>query len=160
MNIAAMNVKISFQKSSVVTDEIGNHTNEWVDYFSCYATVSDKTAHEADTAGQTVTSERMDFTVRYCSETAAVTSTGHINAMADNDRILRHALSYVDTPDGERVPSLARVIYEKYLAYQGMETGTVPQTGRSGFFYLPYTAEPGNYYDGVSIADSTHVRQI
>lgn len=76
MNIAAMNVKISFQKSCVVTDEIGNHTNEWVDYFSCYATVSDKTADEADTAGQTVTSERMDFTVRYCSETAAVTSTG------------------------------------------------------------------------------------
>ena len=86
-------------------------------------------------------------------ELAAVTSTGHINAMADNDGILRHALSYVDTPDGERVPSFARVIYEKYLAYQGMETGTVPQTGRSGFFYLPYTAEPGNYYDGVSIAD-------
>ena len=39
MNIAAMNVRICFQKSSVVTDEIGNHTNEWVDYFSCYATV-------------------------------------------------------------------------------------------------------------------------
>ena len=76
MNIAAMNVRICFQKSSVVTDEIGNHTNEWADYFSCYATVSDKTADEADTAGQTVTSARMDFTVRYCSETAAVTSTG------------------------------------------------------------------------------------
>ena len=76
MNIAAMNVRICFQKSSVVTDEIGNHTNEWVDYFSCYATVCVKCADDPDTAWLAVTSERMDFTVRYCSETAAVTSTG------------------------------------------------------------------------------------
>ena len=86
-------------------------------------------------------------------ELAAVTSTGHINAMADNDGILRHALSYVDTPDGERVPSFARVIYEKYLERQGVDGGTIPKTDPNGFFYLPYTAEPGGYYDGVSIAD-------
>ena len=32
---------------------------------------------------------------------AAVTDTGHINAMADGDGIIRHALLYVDTPAGE-----------------------------------------------------------
>ena len=84
---------------------------------------------------------------------AAVTSTGHINAMADSDGILRHALSHVDTPEGEQVPSFARVVYEKYLERQGLEAGTAPETDPNGFFYLPYTAEPGGYYDGVSIAD-------
>ena len=77
MNIAAMNVRIRFQKNSVVTDEIGNHTNEWVDYFSCYATVSDKTADETDAVGQIVTKERMDFTVRYCKETKIITSKNY-----------------------------------------------------------------------------------
>ena len=39
MNIAAMRIRITFQKSQVVKDEIGNHTNEWVDYFSCYVKI-------------------------------------------------------------------------------------------------------------------------
>lgn len=86
-------------------------------------------------------------------ELAAVTSTGHINAMADNDGILRHALSYVDTPEGERVPSFARVVYEKYQAYHGLDDVVTPETNADGFFYLPYSTEPGGYYDGVSIAD-------
>lgn len=74
MNIATMNVRICIQKSRTVTDEIGNHKSMWEDYFSCYATVSDKTADEGDTAGQTIVNERMDFTVRFCQETKAITS--------------------------------------------------------------------------------------
>ena len=31
MDIAAMNVRIKFQKNAVVTDKIGNHTNSWTD---------------------------------------------------------------------------------------------------------------------------------
>ena len=37
MNISNMNVRITFQKNAVVIDKIGNHTNEWQDYYSCYA---------------------------------------------------------------------------------------------------------------------------
>lgn len=77
MNIAAMNVRIHFQKNRTVTDEIGNHKSEWEDYFSCYATVSDKTADETDVVGQIVTKERMDFTVRYCKETKIITSKNY-----------------------------------------------------------------------------------
>lgn len=84
---------------------------------------------------------------------AQVTRTGHINAMADSDGILRHALSYVDTPEGERVPSFARVVYETYLERTGMAGETVPATDESGFFFLPYTARPGGYSDGISVAD-------
>ncbi len=41
MDIAAMNVRITFQKNAVVTDKIGNRTNSWADYYSCFATLSD-----------------------------------------------------------------------------------------------------------------------
>ena len=72
MRIASMRIRITFQKHQVVTDEIGNHTNTWVNYFSCYATALEKDSGEKEVAGQTVVEENMDFTVRYCSETAEV----------------------------------------------------------------------------------------
>lgn len=83
---------------------------------------------------------------------AAVTDTGHINAMADNDGIIRHALLYVDTPAGERVNSFARTIYERYATYHELDVTSLPET-EDGFFYLPYSTAPGGYYDGVSFLD-------
>lgn len=83
---------------------------------------------------------------------AAVTDTGHINAMADGDGIIRHALLYVGTPAGERVNSFARTIYERYAAYHGLDVTPLPET-EDGFFYLPYSTAPGGYYDGVSFLD-------
>lgn len=79
------------------------------------------------------------------------TVQGHINAMADTDGILRHALLYVDLPDGQRVYSMA---YETAAAYCSVQEKQlkVPETGARGFFYVPYTAKPGGYDDGVSIA--------
>ena len=82
----------------------------------------------------------------------AVTDTGHINAMADGDGIIRHALLYVDTPAGERVNSFARTVYERYAAYHGLDVTPLPETA-DGFFYLPYSTAPGGYYDGVSFLD-------
>ena len=76
MHIAAMNVRIMFQKNTVVSDEIGNHTNEWTDYFSCYATTSTKTGKESEEAATNTVTEKLDFNVRYCSETAQITADG------------------------------------------------------------------------------------
>lgn len=76
---------------------------------------------------------------------------GHINAMPDADSIIRHALLKVDAPDGE-VYSFARKLYEMYCDFHGEEPNPLPKTN-GDFFYLPYTAGPGNYYDGVSVAD-------
>ena len=84
---------------------------------------------------------------------ASVTDTGHINAMADADGFIRHAMLYVDTPDGERVYSFARTIYEKYAAYHGLEVTPLPETDANGFFYLPYSAAPGGYDSGISVGD-------
>ena len=84
---------------------------------------------------------------------SAVTGTGHINAMADKDGIIRHALLYVDNPAGERVYSFARTIYEKYAAYHGLPLSPLPETNKDGFFYLPYTVAPGDYDSGISFVD-------
>ncbi len=73
MHISAMNVRITFQKNSVVVDEIGNHTNEWVNYYTCYATASTKSGDEKEEGAVTKVTERLDFNVRYCSETARIT---------------------------------------------------------------------------------------
>lgn len=72
MNISGMRIRITLQKNEVVKDEIGNHTNVWTDYFSCYATAVEKESDEDEVAGQTVVNEGMDFTIRYCSEVSTV----------------------------------------------------------------------------------------
>lgn len=72
MNIAAMNVKITFQQNEILTDEVGNHFNQWTDYFSCYATTSVKAAGEQEKSGVTRVSDTLCFTVRYCSETFVI----------------------------------------------------------------------------------------
>ena len=84
---------------------------------------------------------------------AAAADIGHINAMADTDGIIRHALLYVDNPKGERVYSFARTVYEKYAAYHDLPISPLPETNSNGFFYLPYTAAPGDYDGGISFVD-------
>lgn len=83
MNIAGLNVRIMIQKNVTVTDRIGNHKSVWTDYFSCWATASDQSGDESEEASQTREADRMDFTVRYCSETAAVTAKGYRILLGD-----------------------------------------------------------------------------
>jgi len=85
-------------------------------------------------------------------ELAAVTETGHINAMADNDAIMRHALYSIDVPGAGSVKPFARVVYEAYCRHRGEKPKAEPDT-TGGFFYLPYSAAHGAFYDGVSVAD-------
>lgn len=78
MDIAAMNERIMFQKNAVMTDKIGNHTNGWTDYYSCFATISDstgKSSAEENVAGLVVDSSDISFTVRFCKKALAVTTT-------------------------------------------------------------------------------------
>lgn len=79
--------------------------------------------------------------------------TGHINAMADTDGILRHALLYVDVPENGRLFSFARVIYERWCEAMGEEPNPCPETTEGGFFYLPFSAAAGAYCDGISFLD-------
>ena len=86
-------------------------------------------------------------------ELREVSWTGHINAMADSDSILRHAMLYVDVPEIGRVYSFSRTLYEMYAASHGIQATALPKTNAKGFFYIPFTAGPGSYYDSVSIVD-------
>lgn len=92
MDIAGMNVRITIQKNETVVDRIGNHKSVWKDYFTCWATCSTQTGSETDDAGQTLEEDKMDFTVRYSSETAAVVSTKYRIIL--NDRI--YNIDHVD----------------------------------------------------------------
>ena len=76
MDIAGLRVRITIQCNSTVVDRIGNHTSAWEDFFSCWATAttSGKRAEETQNAGYTQEDDRLDITVRWSSETAAVNS--------------------------------------------------------------------------------------
>lgn len=77
MEISLLNVRIIIQKQETVVDEIGNHTNIWTDYFSCYATVSGEGGTETAVAGLTVDDSDLSFTVRYSRKTSAVDMLGY-----------------------------------------------------------------------------------
>ena len=76
---------------------------------------------------------------------------GHINAMYDQDGVMRHAILYID-PDGQtRVYSMAWEVAKIYAESKG-KTLEKPHTGPTGQYYIPYSAKPGGYYDGVNLA--------
>lgn len=80
MDVALLNGKVSFLKNTVVTDAVGNHTNEWDEYYACFATIGGEglvSSKEKEAAGTTVEDVAMTVTVRYCEKTAAITSTGY-----------------------------------------------------------------------------------
>ena len=83
-----------------------------------------------------------------------VVGYGHVNAMTDSDGVLRHALYFVEY-EGERLPSLARALYERWCAAEGTAPNPYPAEA-DGVYYLPYTTGPGGYYEGASVADLLH----
>ncbi len=98
MNVALMNLRITFQKNTVVTDAIGNRKNAWEDYFSCYATISSESGAETENAGQTIPQANGAFTVRYCKESATVTSDGYRIRCGDD----LYNISYIDHQNNKR----------------------------------------------------------
>ncbi len=75
MNVALLNVEITFQKNSVEVDAIGNHKNGWENFYTCHATVSGESGREKQTTG--VTNEDVDlaFTIRWCKKASVINST-------------------------------------------------------------------------------------
>lgn len=70
-----MNERITVEKNTTVMDAVGNHKNEWTEYFSCACYTSTYSAQEKN--GEVTTEERtIAFNVRYCSELNNLSSTG------------------------------------------------------------------------------------
>ena len=76
MDIAGLNTRITIQKNQTIVDRYKNHTSVWADFFSCWATcvTSGRSAEESQEAGYTQKADRLDITVRWCGEIAAVNS--------------------------------------------------------------------------------------
>ena len=70
----------------------------------------------------------------------------HANGVLDSDRILRHGQLWIRKPDGEKVRSLARAVYERYCAYHGKTPNPDPPVTSSGLFYIRFTA-PHTFYE-------------
>ena len=83
----------------------------------------------------------------------AVTTQGHINAMYDQDGVLRHGILQIDLPDGESIPLFAYAIYQKYALAAGLPTELEVPTDSRHRFYVDFSALPGGFYDGISVSD-------
>ena len=97
-------------------------------------------------------------------ELRACTEQGHINAMSDTDGVMRHGVLYVEpgelAQEGDsRVYSMSYLAARKYMQ-QGDTSAEEPEDSTGAdiaadadqLFYIPYTGRPGDFFDGVSIA--------
>ena len=80
-----------------------------------------------------------------------VTTQGSINAMYDEDGVIRHATLYVE-PEGGRVYSMQYQAAKMYAEKNGFSI-TMPETDSRGRFYVTYSKKPGGYYDGYCLSD-------
>lgn len=83
---------------------------------------------------------------------AAVSRLGHINSMYDGDGVFRHAMLYIDLPDGRRIASFHYELYKLYADEYGLDSEIEPPL-EDNFWYLPFTDRPGSYYQGIGVAD-------
>ena len=77
MDIALLNEKITIEENKTEVDEIGNHTNSWASYYSCFATISGESGNEKSETGQIVADESISFTVRYCDLLSKLNTTNY-----------------------------------------------------------------------------------
>ena len=80
-------------------------------------------------------------------------TVGHINAMLDDDGILRHHMLQLTLPDDTIVPSMALAAAQMFRDHMGQEPVVLPPTDSRGFWYVPFTGLPGDLYENISVAD-------
>ncbi|EHI70059.1 phage head closure protein [Streptococcus ictaluri] len=77
MKISLFNERITILQSETKTDKIGNHLNEWTEFYSCFATISNENPQEVTEHGVRYDNSKLDFTIRYSSEVANISSIGY-----------------------------------------------------------------------------------
>lgn len=75
MDISKLRSRITIQQAVVQKDAIGNHTNAWVDFWSCTAYANLASGKEYGAAGQTLGSDTLVFEVRWCERLRDLDST-------------------------------------------------------------------------------------
>ena len=83
----------------------------------------------------------------------AGTTQGHINAMLDEDGILRHHLLRYTAPDGRDIPSMALAMAQMYQTYWDLGPVELPPVDGHNFWYVPFSGLPGDYDESISVVD-------
>ena len=63
-----LNQRITIQRNSVTTDDIGNQTTEWSDFHSCWAAVYGVSGREYWQAREQHEENTVNFKIRYCNK--------------------------------------------------------------------------------------------
>lgn len=96
------------------------------------------------------------FAIQYLEEPyealRATAELGHLNAMLDQDGILRHHLLSISMPDGREIPSLALAVAEEFREFHGLGSVERPPVDGHGFWYVPFCGEPGDLWESISVA--------
>lgn len=84
---------------------------------------------------------------------SAAAAIGHINTMEDEDAILRHAMLYVVDPEGSRIPSFSRAVYEICCKSEDRKPVPAPSIN-NGIFYIPFSKKAGgDHWESISAVD-------
>ena len=75
MDISKLRSRITIQQAVVQKDSIGNHTNAWVDFWSCAAYANLASGKEYGAARRTLGSDTLVFEVRWCERLRDLDST-------------------------------------------------------------------------------------
>lgn len=76
MNIALLNTRVTFQKKRVCTDERGNQSAIWEDFYSCAATISNEGDGERFVAVSEEDRTDMAVTIRWSARACRISPTG------------------------------------------------------------------------------------
>lgn len=71
---------------------------------------------------------------------------GHVNAMYDKDGVLRRHLWSIETPDNKTLYSMPEILADMYCEANGLDTEFKPRTDKRGFWWVDFSAQPGDYY--------------
>ncbi len=77
MEIALLNQRITIQQESSKSDDVGNHNNEWSDFYNCAATISGESGSVSQADGQFLAPSDISFTIRSCKRAACVAPLSH-----------------------------------------------------------------------------------
>lgn len=75
MAVSDFNVRIALYRPTIVVDKIGNRSNEWQEFYQCYASVSEIKPNEKEGRAVVYDDTQLTFTIRYSSEVSRLEST-------------------------------------------------------------------------------------
>lgn len=136
------------------SEEADKELSESAERLGCVITAAEATFGTQRTFGATVIINDyavLNYEEPY-EELKAVTTQGHINAMYDEDGVMRHAIWYIepDGNDGKRIYSMAYEVASAYAKKNGIALEKPPVDGR-GRFYVSFTGGPTDFYDGITL---------